>query len=78
MSRILIMRTNIKRHQLHQVGATLEAHPAVMDWFVDFEDCDRVLRVEADEKFQENQLIRLLETDSIWCEDLDEGVVICN
>ena len=74
MKYILILRTNIKRHQLRQVGALLDNLTTVHDWYVDFEDCDRVLRVESSEHLQEVELIQLLTTDGIWCEDLDPDV----
>ena len=44
---ILVLKTSIVTHQeMLQAGMSLSAHPQIINWHIDLEDCDKVLRIE--------------------------------
>lgn len=45
--KILVFKTNIESTDLPRIKQTFDALPAIQKWTIDFEDCDRVLRIES-------------------------------
>lgn len=70
---IFILKTNIKSKQK---AATLkpvfEKTPAVLDWNIDLQDIDKVLRIEAAETVKESEIINLIRTQGFYCETLND------
>ena len=45
--KILVFKTSIVTHlDMLQAGMLLSPHPQIINWHVDLEDCDKVLRIE--------------------------------
>lgn len=44
---VLVFKTNIKyKKQVNAIHPHITAHPGIIKWNVDLQDCDKVLRVE--------------------------------
>jgi len=70
---LFILRTNIKTKQkLSTIKALFNNHSNIIDWSIDLEDIDNVLRVRADGSLNENDLNSLLKTKGFYCENLPD------
>lgn len=71
---ILILRTNInKRRDLKKVKLILNQQPNIVDWSIDTEDIDKVLRIETTNKINEDDVSQLLKSIGIYGEDLNNN-----
>ena len=68
--KLLIYKTNIKTQKVAKSLEPLFDALPVEDWCVDMHDIDRVLRVEADERLSEKEMIDRLSLYGVLCEEL--------
>lgn len=72
INEILVFKTNIKTDEDKQkVALVLNSLPHINRWTVDCEDCDCVLRIEA-EGMSEEQIIELIQQAGFYCEELKD------
>lgn len=70
--KLLILKTNIITYdKVRYVQAIFDNHISVLDWSVDIEDVDRVMRVEVLDSTSENDIQNMLKPFDITCIDLD-------
>ena len=70
---VLIFKTNIKsRRKARMFGAIFRRHPFIYTWSIDFEDRDRVLRIESSEEIKSYDVVRLVTNHGFICEDLPD------
>lgn len=68
---ILVFITSIeKQEQVNEVKPLLTSVPAIMDWNFDLEDCDNILRVEAND-ISPRDIELLLQTAGYECRELE-------
>lgn len=67
---ILVFRTNLTnaRH-IKTLRAALNLHPFIKDWNVDLHDCDKILRVVA-ENMPATEVESIVSTAGYFCEEL--------
>lgn len=66
--KLLIFKTNITDElRVRRVNALLAYNPEVMDWSVDLEDIDKVLRIEAEDQVQEAEVMEIVNSWGIKC-----------
>ncbi|NVK52562.1 MAG: hypothetical protein HWD85_06480 [Flavobacteriaceae bacterium] len=71
--KLIILRTDIKtKKEVKKVKSFLNAHPQIINWSVDVEDIDNVLRIESTDQLRETQLIEHIKERGFYCEDLPE------
>jgi hypothetical protein len=68
---ILVLKTNIEKEDLPRIKQRLDALPSIQKWTIDFEDCDRVLRIES--PFENTLPVVISEVDALGlvCVDLE-------
>ncbi len=70
--KLLILKTNIITYdKVRFVQALFDNNISILDWSVDIEDIDRVLRVEVIDSTSENDIQNMLKPFNITCIDLD-------
>ena len=70
---LLILRTNIKtKKKVKVVKPIFNSHPTIMNWSVDIEDIDNVLRIEANEKLNEKEIIFMIKAAGFYGEALPD------
>ncbi len=67
---ILVFKTDLTQSRLVLVGKVLADLPGLLRWNVDLEDCDRVLRLEADPALSIETVKRRLRATGIFCDEL--------
>lgn len=71
--RLLIFRTDIKtKKKIKKMKPLLNNHICIMNWSIDLEDIDNVLRIEATESLNENEVISLINTKGFYCDALTD------
>ena len=71
--KILIFRTDIKtKKKFKAVKPLFNTHPSISNWSIDIEDIDNVLRIEATENLNENDVIHLTKTEGFYCEEMKD------
>lgn len=71
--KLLIFKTNIENEsRVKKVNALLAYNPAVMDWSIDMEDRDRVLRIEAEDQIIESDVMEIVNTWGLECQILED------
>lgn len=69
--KLLILRTNIKtKKKVKKVKPLLNDHPLILNWSVDLEDIDNVLRIEAISSLNEREVKSIIQRKGFYCEDL--------
>jgi hypothetical protein len=72
INEILVFKTTIKTEEDKQnVALTLDSLAQINRWTVDCEDCDCVLRIEAD-GISEEQIIEIVQRLDFDCEELKD------
>ena len=67
---ILVFRTSVsKRSDIRQINRIFREYPQINQWNVDFEDWEKVLRVECNE-ISANKIITLLRELNIYAQEL--------
>ena len=68
---LFIFKTNIQTNQqVYRLKPILESHSHISRWTVDMDDIDKVLKVEADTNCCQEELIKLIKSQGIYCEEL--------
>ena len=68
--KLLIFQTNIdSKQKVETVQPLFNNHNSILDWSVDTEDIDNVLRIEARENLHETDVINLMTTQGFYCHD---------
>lgn len=71
---ILILRTNIdKKKKIKMIKPIFNHHPNIIDWSIDIEDIDKVLRIETNGNISENDISEVLKTVGLFAENLDNN-----
>ena len=67
---ILVFKTNLQSLRcINNAGAYLNAHPHILRWNVDLQDCDNILRIET-EQLSGSDIESILTTAGYSCEEL--------
>lgn len=66
---VLVFKTDLTQQRQPLLADTLSSLGGLLRWSVDWEDCDRVLRVESD-NLPSQAVIERLELVKIRCEEL--------
>jgi len=69
--KVLIFQTNIdsKKH-IESFKPIFNGHKHILNWSIDIEDIDNVLRIEATEQLHEKDVINLIVENGFDCDDL--------
>jgi len=67
---ILVFKTDLTQQSQSLLADSLSSLGGLLHWSVDWEDCDRVLRVESD-NLPSQAVIERLELVKIKCEELN-------
>jgi hypothetical protein len=71
MMKLLILRTDIKtKKKVKLIKSLFNDHASIINWSIDIEDIDNVLRIEATNNLNESDLIGLIKTEGFYCESL--------
>lgn len=71
--KLLILKTDLKTNRkINLVKPLLTDNPVIEAWNVDRNDIDNVLRIEANEQLKNDELIALLRSSGIECEELND------
>ena len=69
---LFIFKTNIAtKKKVASLKPLLKQNTAIVKWNVDTQDCDKVLRIEAKNTAQENELINIIQAYGYHCEPLN-------
>jgi len=69
---ILIFKTNIETDDAHQeAGTVLSLHPIIINWHIDKEDVDKVLRIESKTN-NSADIISTMKLAGFMCEELPD------
>ena len=68
---VLVFRTGVENlEEVSRVKNLLTAVPAISNWNFDLDDCDRILRIEAEE-LAPGYIELLLQREGLFCRELD-------
>jgi hypothetical protein len=69
---ILVFKTSLN-HQKHvqMISPILNSHPQVINWSVDLDDWERILRIEVKDRAAEYGIAECIKALGFDCEDLD-------
>jgi hypothetical protein len=68
---ILVLKTNIEVQDLPRIKQRFDALSAIQKWTIDFDDCDRVLRIESPIENTLPVVISEVKALGLVCMDLD-------
>ncbi len=69
----LIFRTNIEtRRHVKAIKSLFKYQSSIINWSIDLEDIDNVLKVNTTEEFNENDVKNLLKIRGFYCEALPD------
>ena len=67
---ILVFKTNLTdTDHINAIGSTLNVHPDIYKWNVDLHDCDKILRIVAD-NIEPYAVEAMLTKAGYYCEEL--------
>ncbi len=70
--KLLIFRTDIKtKKKIKAIKKLFNNHSSIINWSIDIEDIDNVLRIEANENLNEKDVINLINIEGFYCTLLD-------
>ena len=70
---LFILRTNIKtKSKLNSIKSLFNNHSKIIEWSIDLEDIDKVLKIRSVKNFNENDLKNLLNLKGFNCEALPD------
>ncbi|WP_146052766.1 hypothetical protein [Aquimarina sp. I32.4] len=73
MMELLIFQTDIKtKKKVKSLKPILSNHSDIIDWSIDLEDIDNVLRIEATANLSEKEVIDLLQVEGFCIETLPD------
>ena len=68
---VLVFITSVEKpEQVSKVKPLLTAVPAIYNWHIDLDDCDNILRIEADD-VSPRYIESLLQKEGFDCRELD-------
>jgi hypothetical protein len=68
---VLVFKTNLTNpNRVHDVETSLDVHPNIFRWNVDLQDCDNVLRIEAND-LSAKEIESILSNAGYYCEELE-------
>lgn len=71
--KILIFKTDIKTSiDFMYIRPYLDKDKAILDWTIDLEDCDSVLRIECNSSLTEKDIEKRMQDIRVFCEALPE------
>ena len=71
--KLLIFKTNIENEsRIKKVNALLAYNPDVMDWSIDLEDRDKVLRIEAEDQVMESEVMEIVNSWGLECYAMED------
>lgn len=70
---LLIYKTNLSSNKkVRYVKSALNGHPDIINWTVDREDIDNVMRIETAGSVNETAFKDLMKQYGVYCEDLPD------
>lgn len=70
---ILVFRTDIKsKKKVKTVKPIFNKHDDILEWTIDLDDIDNVLRIEANKSLQERTIIGLVREQGFYIEVLSD------
>lgn len=73
---ILVFKTNITDvKQVRKVSQFIKSIPGVCKWNVDLQDCDNILRIEA-EGITTSMVEDILQKAGYYCEELEDLIIL--
>lgn len=70
---LYILKTNINtRKRVNSLSRVFGNDSNILDWNVDLEDVDKVLRIEALSHLKENEIINKVRAHGFYCEALPD------
>lgn len=70
---LVILRTNIEtKNRVQVLRPVLDNHDSINRWSIDIEDVDNVLRIEAKDTVDDNQIITLIKKYGFYGEALED------
>ncbi|KYG71875.1 MULTISPECIES: hypothetical protein [Roseivirga] len=71
--KLLIFKTNIANEsRIKKVNALLAYNPGLMDWSIDMEDRDKVLRIEAEDQVDESDVMEIVNSWGVECYSMED------
>jgi len=71
--KLVILRTDIKtKKKVKKMKPFFNNHPVISKWSIDTEDIDNVLRIEAEDTIDEDEVKKLVIDNGFYCEDLPD------
>jgi hypothetical protein len=71
--KLVILKTDIKtKKKVKKMKPVFNNHPVISKWSIDTEDIDNVLRIEADDILQEDDVKKLVTENGFLCETLPD------
>lgn len=71
--KLVILRTDIKtKKKVKIMKPIFNNHPVISKWSIDIEDIDNVLRIEAQDNLNEDDVKKLVVENGFLCEDLPD------
>jgi len=69
--KLVILKTDIKtKKKVKKMKPVFNNHPVISKWTIDTEDIDNVLRIEAADSLQEDEVKKMVLENGFYCEDL--------
>ena len=70
--KLIIVKTNIpSKKKVKKLEPLFNEHVGILKWSVDTEDIDKVLRIEANESLEENEVASLIGQFGYSCEEME-------
>jgi hypothetical protein len=71
--KLLIFRTDIEsNNNVNEIKSLFNDQSNIINWSIDLEDIDKVLKVEANESLNENDISKLIGLNGFSCEPLTD------
>lgn len=71
--KLFIFKTNIETKRMTRLlKPYFNSVTSIVDWHIDVQDVDKVLRIEAKESLTEQDIIHLIQTKGFYCEPLKD------
>lgn len=68
---ILVFKTNLTdSNRISDIESRLDIHPHIFKWNVDLHDCDKILRIEAND-LSPKEVENILLNAGYYCEELE-------
>ncbi len=72
LAEILVFKTHIRyKKELKKIAIMIGKHPFIKTWNIDFQDKDKVLRIEST-GIAVREVIQLLQEGGFFCEELQD------